>query len=67
MMLYDRIRGKVPVEKGWSGDKKYRVTLDDGTPLLLRITSPDRLARIETLAAYQKRAAALGVPNRKGH
>ena len=33
---------KEPIEKGWSGDLKYRVTTADGSNYLLRITPHEK-------------------------
>ncbi len=52
----------LPIEKGWSGDRKYRVTDADGGVYLLRL-SPEK--KYESKAAefeFMKRVEALGVP-----
>lgn len=51
-----------PVEKGWSGDRKYRAVLEDGTTVLYRVTPPESYARKREEFAYMRRAEALGVP-----
>ena len=58
-MLYETIVSKTPVEKGWSGDRKYCAVAADGSRFLLRITGPEKGHR-----SYRnmERAAALGIP-----
>ena len=53
---------KEPIEKGWSGDKKYAVTAEDGTKYLLRISPVERRAHREAAFRMQQEAAALGIP-----
>lgn len=53
---------KEPINKGWSGDKKYCVTDENGTRYLLRVS--DTLKQDAKRAEFEmmKRIAALGVP-----
>ena len=44
-MLYEKITERIPIEKGWSADKKYKVTID-GAPCLLRVSPMEKQARI---------------------
>ena len=53
---------KTPVEKGWSGDRKYCAEGPDGTLYFLRIAPPEKAARTRQAFEYQKRVAALGIP-----
>ena len=53
---------KVPIEKGWSGDKKYCVIDESGTKYLLRISSPERTQNREQLFAMHKRVQELNLP-----
>lgn len=53
---------KIPVEKGWSGDQKFRVTDRGGTDYLLRVSPPERQAERRDLFALLQRIAALDVP-----
>lgn len=53
---------KEPIDKGWSGDKKYCVTTPDGAKYLLRVTPAARGGRCEEMLRLQGRVAALGVP-----
>ena len=47
-MLFEKITGKIPIEKGWSGDAKFRVTIA-GEPYLLRISSPEKQERVQAV------------------
>ena len=51
-----------PIDKGWSGDKKYRVQTADGRTLLLRLSPVEQLARKREECTRMRQAAALGVP-----
>lgn len=53
---------KEPIDKGWSGDKKYRVTVADGTKYLLRVTPFEKSANRENMYRMQKQVEKLGVP-----
>ncbi len=51
-----------PIEKGWSSDRKYRVTAEDGTPYLLRISPAEQYDRKIAEFAYMQKAADIGIP-----
>lgn len=51
-----------PITKGWSEDKKYCVTNEDGTRYLLRITPISRYETRESLFAMLEQVAALSIP-----
>lgn len=61
-MLLHEIIHKEPINKGWSCDKKYRVTISDGTKYLLRITPPDKSATRKALFEMLEKVTALGIP-----
>lgn len=50
-----------PLNKGWSGDKKYRIETTNGAKLLLRISDIDKLERKKSEYGKLKRAAALDI------
>lgn len=52
---------KVPINKGWSCDKKYCVQTEDGTRYLLRVTPKEKSANRENMFNMQQEVAALGV------
>lgn len=53
---------EIPIDKGWSADKKYCVTAVDGTKYLMRISSIEQYSRKQVEFDMMKRVAALGVP-----
>lgn len=61
-MIYHQIVNRIPVEKGWSGDRKYCVTTADGENYLLRISPIERLERKGREFARMTEVAALGIP-----
>lgn len=58
----ERFITKALIEKGWSEDKKYRVTTADGTPYLLRISPRERYERKVAEFAFMQAVERLGVP-----
>lgn len=61
MLMIDIIE-KIPINKGWSSDKKYCVTDPCGKKYLVRITPHSVNARHEELFLIQKELEKLGVP-----
>ncbi len=61
-MIFDSIIRRVPIEKGWSGDRKFCALNEDGTKYLLRISSPERLERRKREYEQMCQVAALGIP-----
>ena len=62
MSVYQKIVERVPIEKGWSGDRKYCAVTEDGSKYLLRISSLDRLERKRREYEKMREVAALGIP-----
>lgn len=60
-MLYESIIRRFPIEKGWSGDKKYRIECADGNTYLLRVSPPEQYERRKAEFQRTCRVAALGV------
>lgn len=52
---------KEPINKGWSCDKKYCVTADDGVKYLLRVTPEEKSSNRADMFRMQQQVAALGV------
>lgn len=52
---------KVPIYKGWSNDKKYRVTTDQGEMYLLRCIPEEKYTNHIEVFHIQKQLASLGV------
>lgn len=61
-MIYERIVTRLPVEKGWSGDRKFRAEDSDGHIYLLRIAPMERHDRREQEFTRTREAARLGIP-----
>lgn len=53
---------KQPINKGWSSDKKYCVTAEDGMRYLYRVSDASQYEQKRTEFTMMQRAAALGVP-----
>ena len=60
-MLYESIIRRIPIEKGWSGDQKYRIECTDGNVYLLRVSPPEKYERRKTEFQRTCQVAALGV------
>lgn len=61
-MLYDTIIRRTKIEKGWSGDQKFKAETEDGRTYLLRISAPDRLERKKREFEQMQKVAALKIP-----
>lgn len=61
-MLKQPFLTKEPINKGWSGDKKYCVTDGDGNKFLLRVSPAEQYDRKKAEYMLMKQVAALGVP-----
>ena len=53
---------KEEIQKGWSGEKKYRITDENGTPYLLRVANSSQKTKKEAEFRLMQRVAALGIP-----
>jgi aminoglycoside phosphotransferase (APT) family kinase protein len=61
-MIYETIVSRTPIEKGWSGDQKYRVVTASGETYLLRISPVERMERRKAEYERMKQVAELGIP-----
>lgn len=61
-MIWHDIVSRAPITKGWSCDKKYCVTVSDGTRYLLRITPPGKSATRKALFEILQKVTKLGIP-----
>lgn len=61
-MIYETIVSRTPIEKGWSGDQKYRVVTASGETYLLRISPVERMERRKAEFTRMKQVAELGIP-----
>lgn len=62
MSVYDTIVTREPIEKGWSGDRKYCVTTADGNKYMLRISPLEKHDRRKREFDKMCEVAALGIP-----
>ena len=62
MNIYSTITERIPIDKGWSGDQKFRVTTADGQIYLLRISPIERFERKAREFENMKKVAQLGIP-----
>ena len=62
MKLYDTVITKEPIQKGWSGDRKYRAEDANGSVYLLRISDADKADKKRRQFDGMTRAASLGIP-----
>lgn len=53
---------KEPIDKGWSGDRKFRVTDAEGKSYLLRTSPADKYEKREKTHRFMEAVAKLGVP-----
>lgn len=60
MKIYDQIVTRNPIDKGWSGDRKYCAVTADGRKFLLRISTKDRLERKRREYERMREVAVLG-------
>jgi len=56
------ISSRISIDKGWSGDRKYRIVDDDGRSYLLRISSAEKAGAVEELFKLMQQIAGLGIP-----
>lgn len=61
-MIYEKIKTRKLVDKGWSGDTKYYATTGNGDKYLLRITKPERADHFHLGYLYMEKSAKLGIP-----
>jgi aminoglycoside phosphotransferase (APT) family kinase protein len=61
-MIYETIVSRTPIEKGWSGDQKYRVVTASGETYLLRISPVERMDRRKAEYERMKQVADLDIP-----
>lgn len=61
MSIFDGIVSRTPVDKGWSGDRKYKAITADGTAYFLRISPMSKLENRRLQFSHMEKARALGV------
>ena len=61
-MVYNHLVQRIPINKGWSGDKKYCAITADGEKYLLRISPMELFDKKKRQFEQMKDAAALRIP-----
>lgn len=61
-MIINCIKNRQPIDKGWSGDKKYRIVTDDGRVYLLRISPIEKQERRRREFEKMREVFSLGIP-----
>ncbi len=56
------ISNRISIDKGWSGDRKYRITDDEGRSYLLRISPAEKAGAVEELFKLMQQISGLGIP-----
>ena len=59
---YNTFEKVLPLDKGYSGDKKFYILTSDGKQLLLRVSDIKEYERRKTMFEMMKAAASLRVP-----
>lgn len=62
MTIYESIISQIPIDKGWSEDKKYCVTKEDDTKYLLRISPIERFETRKALFSMLQKVSKLDIP-----
>ena len=62
MSILQTIVRRTPIDKGWSGDRKYCAETADGAKYLLRVSPMDRLERKRREYEQMGKVAQLGIP-----
>ena len=60
--LLASIVSRIPITKGWSSDKKFKITAADGTSYLLRISAHDTYDAKKTEFDMMQKTAETGIP-----
>ena len=59
MSVFDSIVSRTPVDKGWSGDRKYKAIAADGTAYFLRISPMSKLENLRLQFSHMEQVQAL--------
>ncbi len=59
--LLSSMTAREPITRGWSSDKKYKITAADGTSYLLRISAPQTYEAKQTEFEMMRKTAATGI------
>ena len=61
MTVFDSIVSRTPVDKGWSGDRKYKAFTVDGSCYFLRISPVSKYEKLKLQFSHMQQVQALGV------
>ena len=61
MTVFDSIVSRTPVDKGWSGDRKYKAFTADGSCYFLRISPLSKFEKLKLQFSHMQQVQALGI------
>ena len=61
-MIFDCIVTKTSIDKGWSGDRKYRIEDNTGNVYLMRISPAELFEKRQSQFRHMEAVASLGIP-----
>ena len=61
MSVFDSIVSRTPVDKGWSGDRKYKAFTADGSCYFLRISPTGKYEKLKLQFSHMQQVQALGI------
>ena len=61
MTVFDSIVSRTPVDKGWSGDRKYKAFTSDGSCYFLRISPMSKFEKLKLQFSHMQQVQALGI------
>ena len=61
MSIFESIVSRTPVDRGWSGDRKFKAVTADGTAYFLRISPMRKYENLRLQFSHMEQAQALGV------
>ena len=61
MTVFDSIVSRTPVDKGWSGDRKYKAFTADGSAYFLRISPMSKFEKLKLQFSHMQQVQALGI------
>ena len=60
MTVFESIVSRTPVDKGWSGDRKYKAFTADGSAYFLRISPMSKFEKLKLQFSHMQKVQALG-------
>ena len=62
MRIYDQIERRIAIDKGWSGDRKFKLITNQGESYLLRISPEEKWERLLDSFSKMQGLAEQGIP-----